>query len=148
MRIRITKSKFQDKWTTTTIIFPTVLQENSQRPIPQQWMHSTIKPEKLEAGDLSFVNDYPKFISKLNLYSYENNERLGGELSLPLPVDILEFEALSYSIKFLKEKQIHEERAGMTQRNTWRLHECTILLKRETMDQLQGYLSDIGKTLK
>lgn len=144
MRIRITKSKFRDKWANTTIIFPTVLQENSQRPIPQQWMHSSIKPEKLEANELAFINDYPKFISKLNLNSYVEKERLGGELSLPLPMDILEFEALSYSVKFLKEKDIAEERDGITMRNRWRLHECTILLKSETFENLIGYFSELG----
>ncbi len=140
MRIHITRSR-NDKWERSYLLLPSVLKRFEDRSIKYEWIHQNKIPK--EISDLHALKDLDNALNKITIISYYGKDKKSGELRLPMPFDVFEFLAISYSIKWVEDKKVGETDIPSGFHGvTWTLHDCDILVKMDAYYQLSSYLTE------
>lgn len=132
MRIRIENT--MDRYKMSFLILPSVSKDD--KAISQVWVSRGLLEEP-------YLNSYGRYINKISIYCYDKETKLGGEIKLPFPLDIVEFEAITYSMKHVEDKKIPVTKQS-NEYQTWKMYDCEILVKSQTYQQLNEFFKEKG----
>ena len=140
MRIHIKRSR-RDKLERSQLLLPSVSKRFEKEHIKYEWIHQNKIPK--EISDLHTLKDLDIALNKITIISYYGKDKKSGELKLPMPFDVFEFLAISYSIKWVEDKKVGETDIPSGFHGvTWSLHDCDILVKMDAYFQLSSYLTE------
>jgi len=140
MRVHIKRNR-KDKFEKSYLVLPSVLRQSEDRAIRNEWVHQNIIPE--DASHPHTLKDTSNALNKISIISYFHTDKKSGELKLPLPFDVFEFLATSYSIKWVKDKKVgRTDSSRQIYESTWSMHDCEIVVKMDNYHQLSSYLTE------